>query len=313
MMRWALATLWVVISPVAYCANSGSSGFGLHLPSLSFFKDSDDFEVQRVGIGLYPLYSGIDRYSGLKFEKVYYARNAWSADASQLSFVQHQLDANGLGHSISVGVHSLASRDLVVLDTNFSAKIGDGLRSEVFLVRDRVETQQSLTDGVYFNFFGASLEQQITDRFVAIGMLAQQRFSDDNVRDHQRVRVVYDLYPDLGVNTQFRYRQYQNSGSSSVNYFNPDRYAETLIALGARGRISEWSLSGLIGFGRQRVSSDPSLATYLYEFDAKRRFGANDWFRFRVSQARSDGFGSPSYTYQLVELGWLIGFEGAHQ
>jgi hypothetical protein len=144
-------------------------------------------------------------------------------------------------------------------------------------------------------------------------MLAQQRFSDDNVRDHQRVRVVYDLYPDLGVNTQFRYRQYQNSGSSSVNYFNPDRYAETLIALGARGRISEWSLSGLIGFGRQRVSSDPSLATYLYEFEAKRRFGTNDWFRFRVSQARSDGFGSPSYTYQLVELGWLIGFEGAHQ
>jgi hypothetical protein len=130
---------------------------------------------------------------------------------------------------------------------------------------------------------------------------------------YQRVRVVYDLYTDLGVNTQLRYRQYRNSGSSSVNYFNPDRYAEALIALGAGGRIDEWFLSGLMGFGRQRVSSDPSLAMYLYEFGAKRRFGTNDWFRFRVSQAKSDGFGSPSYTYQLVELGWLIGFEGAHQ
>ena len=300
-------------SSSAYAEESKNRGLGIHLPTFSFFKDSDDFQSRRIGIGVYPLYEGFDSYTGLNVQKFDYSRNAWSADAIQLSAVHRKLDRDGFGRSIALGIHSLDSKDLVVIDSNFGFPIADGLRSEIFLVRDRVETQQALTNNIYFDFFGASFEKRFTARLVAVGLIAQQRFSDDNTRDHQRVRLIYDLYPDSGINIQFRYRQYQNSSSFSPNYFSPDRYAEEFLALGFRRRSGDWSVAGLAGSGRQRVSDDPFVSTYLYELDVRKRLAANDWLRVRLLQGKSEGFGSPSYTYQLIELGLLLELKGTGQ
>jgi formylglycine-generating enzyme required for sulfatase activity len=75
--------------------------------------------------------------------------------------------------------------------------------------------------------------------------------------------------PDYGLTAQLRFRQYRDTNTTVPNnYFNPDHYTETMIAFGARKRISGWMLSATAGVGRQKVSQDSSTTTQLYELAA---------------------------------------------
>jgi len=79
--------------------------------------------------------------------------------------------------------------------------------------------------------------------------------------------LVYDLFPESGVNFQLRHRQYHNSNDLTVNYFNPKNYQEQMLAIGMRNKMNGWQLSGLVGLGRQKISDDPRTTTHLFELE----------------------------------------------
>jgi hypothetical protein len=148
----------------------------------------------------------------------------------------------------------------------------------------------------------ASIEQQVVERVTAIAMLGNMYFSDTNTRPMVRAKLIYDLVPDYGVTAQLRYRQYRDTNTTVLNnYFNPDHYSETMIAFGARKRLSGWMLSGTAGVGRQKVSQDPSTTTQLYELAATSPVASNDYyFKTRAGYGKSAGFLGPNYFYRYV-------------
>jgi hypothetical protein len=133
-------------------------------------------------------------------------------------------------------------------------------------------------------------------------MAGNMYFSDTNTRPTVKAKLIYDLMPEYGLTGQLRYRQYRDTNTNVVNnYFNPSDYNETMIALGARKRISGWMLSGTVGVGRQTVNQDPSTTTQLYELAATSPVASNDYyFKTRAGYGKSAGFLGPNYFYRYV-------------
>ena len=109
-----------------------------------------------------------------------------------------------------------------------------------------------------------------------MGLAGTQFFSDDNRRDHGRLRLIYQPSLDLGLTLQARYRMYRSSEEDvGREYFNPEDYQESMLALGWRQRFAGWSAGLTAGLGREksiriRVSlPDYSNLTYKVLFVAR--------------------------------------------
>jgi len=174
----------------------------------------------------------------------------------------------------------------------------------------KIETQNSLNNGIYYTLGAASVEQKIIERLTAIVMGGDMFFSDTNSRPMVRAKLIYDLLPEYGVTAQLRYRQYWDTNTSLPNnYFNPSQYSETMVAFGMRKRIEGWVLSGTAGVGRQSVNQEANTTTQLYEFAATSQVNSNDYyFKTRMGYGKSAGFQGPNYFYRYIMEELIIPF-----
>ncbi len=283
--------------------------WGVMAPTIFASHDSDSFDVVKVGAGLLPMYQSGQEYWGLTATRNFYSASDWSAIGSQLNLVKRDVNPqNNLGHTVSVGVNRIYERDLLTADLNYSGALNQMINYELFFTRDRVETQNSLTNGVAYNFYGGSLEYRLAPKWSLVGLLGQQQFTDDNTRTHARAKVIYDLFPQQGINIQLRHRQYRDSHDLTPNYFNPKDYQEQMLAVGMRKRVNEWQLSGLVGLGRQKISDDPRTTTRLVEFEAVSPVANKVFLRAKAGYSESAGFNGPSYRYEYFQADLIFPF-----
>lgn len=278
----------------------------ISIPNLFISTDSEGFGVTKVGAAYLSNYEHGDSYYGLSAQNNQYSQNSWSATGNQLGFVAKNINTHtGLGYNANLGLNVLGSSNVLTTDSAYGFAITKTTKLELLLNRDRVETQNSITNGIYYTLFGASVEQQISERLSFVGMLGNMYFSDGNSRPLVKAKAIYDLLPDYGVTAQIRYRQYRDTNTNVVNnYFNPDGYNETMLAFGIKQRVDGWLLSGSAGIGRQTVNADPSTTTQLVEASATSPFSSGIFFRARMGYSKSAGFNGPdySYSYFLNEL-----------
>jgi hypothetical protein len=238
-----------------------------------------------------------------------YTLSDWSLDASQVDVVRRAVDArSGLGHQTALGLNDLGGRQLLTADVDYSTDLGPSTRTGLFLSRDWVETRAALADGLYATHYGASLEQRLASAWAAIGLLGQQRFSDGNVRDHARMRLVYDLLPQWGVNAQFRHRHFWNSAPWGGRYFSPDVYHEDLLAVGVRRRHAGWMLAAAVGAGQQRVSAEAPTPTHLAELEVSSPPAGDVLLRARAGYSDSAAFTGPGYIYRYLQAEVILRF-----
>lgn len=270
------------------------------IPDFFISGDSDGFQAIKAGGSYLPRYEHGDSYIGAGYQFNHYLQNGWSASGNQVGLIAKNINPhNGLGYSASLYVNQMAGGDLLTTDSTYGFKLGGHTQAEIMLNRDRVETENGLNHGTFYTMPGVSLEQQLVERFSVIATAGDMIFSDGNNRPIFRVRAIYDLWPDYGLTAQIRYRQFHDTNTSVANnYFNPDRYNETMVAMGMRQRINGWMLAGTAGIGRQTVNSDPSTTTELLEANAASPFVGGVFFRVKLGYSKSATFQGPDYSYR---------------
>jgi len=238
----------------------------ISVPNVYFSSDSEGFSTYKYRAGYLPLYEHGEKYTGITYQHNYFTQGNWSSTGEQYTLVTKAINPRtALGYNLNIGYNTENGHQLVTTDSNYGFRVTDSTKAEVIVNRDRVETQNSLNNGIYYTLGGVSVEQQVLERLTAIVMGANMYFSDTNTRPIVRAKLIYDLVPNYGLTAQLRYRQYRDTNTNVANnYFNPSTYNETMIVFGVRKRISGWMLSGTAGVGRQTVNKDPSTTTQLY-------------------------------------------------
>jgi hypothetical protein len=287
------------------------SKMAVSAPNAYIASDSEGFSTYKYNAGFLPLYEHGEKYTGISYQHNYFTQGSWNSTGEQYTLITKAINPRtALGYNLNIGYNTQNGHQLVTTDSNYGFRVTDSTKAEVMVNRDRVETQNSLNNGIYYTLGGVSIEQQVLERLTAIVMGANMYFSDSNTRPIVRAKLIYDLVPDYGLTAQLRYRQYRDTNTNVPNnYFNPSTYNETMIAFGARKRIAGWILSGTAGVGRQTVNQDPSTTTQLYEFAATSPVASNNYyFKTRAGYGKSAGFLGPNYFYRYVMEELIIPF-----
>ena len=293
----------LLFTSVTKAEESPTSKMAISAPNTYIASDSEGFSTYKYNAGFLPLYEHGEKYTGVSYQHNYFTQSGWDSSAEVYTLLTKAINPRtGLGYNANIGYNLENGHKLITTDSNYGFRVTDSTKAELILNRDRVETQNSLNNGIYYTMGAASIEQQVVERVTAIAMLGNMYFSDTNTRSMVRAKLIYDLVPDYGVTAQLRYRQYRDTNTTVPNnYFNPDHYSETMVAFGARKRLSGWMLSGTAGVGRQKVSQDPSTTTQLYELAATSPVASNDYyFKTRAGYGKSAGFLGPNYFYRYV-------------
>jgi len=283
----------------------------ISIPNTYFASDSEGFSTYKYNAGYMPIYEHGEKYTGLSYQHNYYTQGSWDSSAEVYTLLTKSINPRtNLGYLLNLGYNLENSHQLVITNSNYGFRLTDTTKAELMLNRDRVETQNSLNNGIYYTLGAASIEQQLFERLSAIVMAGNMYFSDTNTRPLVRAKLIYDLAPDYGLTGQLRYRQYRDTNTSVPNnYFNPSTYNEAMIAFGLRRRIEGWMLSGTAGVGRQTVNQDPSTTTQLYEISVTSPVNSNDYyFKTRAGYGKSAGFQGPNYFYRYIMEELIIPF-----
>lgn len=278
--------------------------------ALFLSDDSEGFSTRRATLAYLPAYAGRDDHAGVRYAANEHAQAGWSRSAQQLSGVYRKVDpATANGFNVDAGWSRQGGRGLLTLDAGFHGALNPGRSVELFLNRDWVETRNALEQGVHFTLAGGALEQRIGQHLTLVGMAGYQDFSDGNARRHLRAKLIVQPRVDLGLTLQARYRLYHSGADAGPRtYFNPERYAEAMFAVGWRRRMAGWMGSLTAGAGRQRVGDAPPTPSRLVEMALESPARGTGSLRLRAGLNQSASFGGPDYTWHYAQAEWLLGF-----
>ena len=274
----------------------------ISIPDFFASTDSEGFSTYRYRAGYYPFYEHGDKYTGIEYLHNQFTQGSWSSSANQVTLISTAINPRtALGYTLNLGYNVENGYNLLTTDSQYGFSLTDSTRAEFVVNRDRVETQNSLIKGIYYTLAGAGIEQQVIDRLIFVGSGGGMYFSDTNTRAFMRLKLIYDLIPKYGVTAQLRFRQYHASNNSVQNdYFNPNRYSESMLAVGIRKRIAGWTINGTAGLGQQQIDQDPHTTTQLLEFAATSPIAENIFLRTRLGYSKSAAFQGPNYSYRYI-------------
>lgn len=303
-----LAVSFSSISVIAFADEGILNKRAILGPSVYVASDSEGFLTQKYNLGFLPLYEHGEKYTGISYQHNSFRQGSWSSSGEVYTLTTKSINPRtALGYNVNIGYNLESGYKLVTTDSNYGFSLSDTTKAELILNRDRVETQNSLNNGIHFTLGALSVEQQLSERFSIVVMGGNMYFSDTNTRPTIRARLIYNLVPEHGVTAQLRYRQFRDTNTSvSNNYFNPEKYSETMFALAFRRHLSDWVLSGTVGVGRQSINEDPSTTTQLYELIATSPVTSNNYyFKTHAGYSKSAGFLGPNYSYRYI-MGKMI-------
>ena len=305
-MKWLFS--FYLFSLSLYAAESDKLK-AIEIPNFLISHDSENFDVKKNTLGAFPFYQDALHYQGIQVSDYSYSNNNWSKSASQINYINKSINQKDyIGYTANIGIKNLGQHNLITSDINYGIKLTETTTSEIFFNRDYVETVNSLNAGIYYNYYGASIQQDFLNRFTFVGLLAQHQFSDDNTRTHARGRLIYNIFPEYGINLQLRHRRFTNSDDPKGNYFNPDQYFENMLSVGYRKRIQGWMFSSLLGLGKQKINGDEMTDTRLIEAEVTSPLVNRFYLNSKVGFTESAGFNGPDYKYQYIQANLIFNF-----
>ncbi len=241
--------------------------------------DSEGFQIRKLSAEFLPQYEDADHYVGILGSAYQYRADDWKRDGQKVSFIGRDIEsATANGWTLEAGLFEQGDHTLLTFDGSYRTALAEKTAVELFGNRDWVETQPALDAGTNFTFVGAALDQGLGEHVTLVGLAGTQFFSDDNRRDHGRLRLIYQPSLDLGLTLQARYRMYRSSEEDvGREYFNPEDYQESMLVLGWRQRFAGWSAGLMAGFGREKINQDPSQSARLFDLTYKVPFVARNF------------------------------------
>ena len=231
----ALACLALGAANTAWAQNT----WALTAPQWNHSHDSDGLKIDKWALAVLPSYQSGLQWRGMEIQQQRYRQNDKTLDAQTLSYVAQKTDPlTGLGYSYKAGWNQGLTQSLWTGEFNWSQAFNPQLQWGVFASRDWVESIGALQNQVHYDLVGGNLDYQVHPRFTTVVSLAQTRFSDNQDRQQQRLRMVWDALPDHGVTLQWAYKhQIGNQNNAQRLYFNPERLDESIVFVGWRKRI----------------------------------------------------------------------------
>ena len=272
--------------------------------------DSEGFQTRKLSAEFLPEYEDADHYLGVRGSAYQYRTDDWKRDGQKVSFIGRDIEsATANGWTLEAGLFEQGDHTLLTFDGSYRTALAEKTAVELFANRDWVETQPALDAGTNFTFVGAALDQGLGEHVTLVGLAGTQFFSDDNRRDHGRLRLIYQPSLDLGLTLQARYRMYRSSEEDvGREYFNPEDYQESMLALGWRQRFAGWSAGLTAGFGREKINQDPSQSTRLFELNVQSPVRGSQFLRMNAGYNRSASFYGPNYDYRYIRGEWIMRF-----
>lgn len=272
--------------------------------------DSEGFQTRKLSAEFLPQYEDADHYLGIRGSAYQYRADDWKRDGQKVSFIGRDIEsATANGWTLEAGLFEQGDHTLLTFDGSYRTALAEKTAVELFANRDWVETQPALDAGTNFTFVGAALDQGLGEHVTLVGLAGTQFFSDDNRRDHGRLRLIYQPSLDLGLTLQARYRMYRSSEEDvGKEYFNSEDYQESMLALGWRQRFAGWSAGLTAGLGREKINQDPSQSTRLFELNLQSPVRGSQFLRMNAGYNRSASFYGPNYDYRYIRGEWIVHF-----
>ena len=143
----------------------------ISVPNVYFSSDSEGFSTYKYKAGYLPLYEHGEKYTGITYQHNYFTQGGWSSTGEQYTLMTKAINPRtALGYNLNIGYNTENSHQLVTTDSNYGFRVTDSTKAEVIVNRDRVETQNSLNNGIYYTLGGVSIEQQVLERLTTILM-----------------------------------------------------------------------------------------------------------------------------------------------
>ncbi|MHA3090975.1 hypothetical protein [Acinetobacter brisouii] len=275
-----------------------------------FSNDSDGFQTRKLSAEFFPKYESGDNYLGVRTSAYQYRSSNWSRDGQKISFIGRNIDtATANGWYVDSGLFTESSHTVFTFDGSYRAALAKKTAIEVFANRDLVETPTSLNRGVNSTFVGAAMDQGINEHLTVVGLVGSQFFSDDNRRDHGRLKLIYQPSLDLGLTVQARYRTYHSTKDNvDGDYFNPRNYEESMLALGWRHRFAGWTSGFTAGIGQERINKASGQQTQLFELNLQSPVRGSHFFRMNAGYSNSASYNGPNYHYYYARGEWIMKF-----
>ena len=275
-----------------------------------FSDDSDGFQTRKLSAEYLPKYENGDHYLGARASAYQYKHDDWQQNGQKISLIARNIEtATANGWFVDAGLFQQNDHTLLTIDGSYRTALAEKTALEVFVNRDWVETQLALDQGTHFTFMGAAIDQGIGEHITVVGLAGSQLFSDDNRRDHGRLKLIYQPSLDLGLTLQARYRTYHSTQEDVGGaYFNPTNYEESMLALGWRKRFAGWTSGLTVGVGREKINNAPRQSTKLLELNLQSPIRGNQFLRLNAGYNDSASFNGPNYNYHYVTGEWVLRF-----
>jgi hypothetical protein len=135
-----------------------------------------------------------------------------------------------------------------------------------FIEREIVETNEGLSQGIYYTFVGASRDIVISDANTLAVTAGVQEFTGKNERLHLRGRLIHSVNSDAGLSAHLDARYYHSTKSGEFDYFSPEDFVRLLpLAQLRRHNDAGWMFLAAGGIGMQQsTGSGWSMARFAH-------------------------------------------------
>lgn len=295
---------------LALLVSGGVQAQALYVPSGYKASFGDGFKADKHKTGYYTAYKDADNYDGVEYARHHFGLGTWSGSGEQLAYVTKQTSTDGAVKSLSVGYNTLdASRPLWTLDGTYAQRLSDETTTELTLNRDRVEVQPALVTHVLANSYNLSVAHKVAEPVRVQFTVGETRYTDGNHRPLAKFKATYDVDQMRGLNLQLRSRYFKNSDTTVTSgYFNPYRFVENLGVVELNRQVSDWALSGSLGYGRQAGGNDPKTRAQVAEFSATSPLTQRVFVRTKAGYFRSLGYNGPDFVFRYVSEDVIVVF-----
>lgn len=275
-----------------------------------FSDDSEGFQTQKLSAEFLMDYTYASDYQGIRASAYHYKIADWSEDGQKVSYIAKHIDPKTAnGWYADAGVFNQGRHTLLTFDGSYRTALAEKTAVEVFANRDWVETKPALEDGIHFTFAGASFDQGLGEHVTLVGLAGSQFFSDDNRRDHGRLKLIYQPSLNSGLTLQARYRMFHSDQTELRGYyFNPEDYQESMLAIGWRKHFSGWSAGVTAGLGCEKINHDASQNTHLLEMSLQSPIHGTQYLNLSAGYNRSASYYGPDYDFGYLKGEWVIRF-----
>ena len=278
---------------------------------ISIADDAEHFAAARLRSGALLHYASPFEYAGIAAQATFYSQSGWHQNAPAiLGLWRNQRRETLAGTIAEAGLVRVSGHTRVIGDGTWSLRPAAHTGVELLAASDLVETQRAIESATAYQFFGASIEQELTGRFTAIGLAGYQHFTDHNERLHLRARLIWMLVPSQGISAQVRWRQYDSHQTDVGDaYFNPSRYRQWEAGLAIRKRYAGWIWSGNLSAGQEEIDGNLGHTTGLADFRAEGALGKKARLVVHASYNRSAGFAAADgYWYRTIGVSVIVPF-----